>query len=159
MPRTCTICGHKKRSAIEKAILSGEGLRTIAGRWSVSRQALARHRDDHLSAAVVKANGAAEVTRGDDLLAKLESIEVEARGILKASKRAKDWRAAIAAVRELTRLLDLLARLRGELQNAPTTINVQVLAPVILSALEGFPEARLAVAEKLTEIDQKGEFT
>ena len=159
MPRTCTICAHKKRSAIEKAVLAGEGLRAIAGRWSVSRSSLMRHRDDHLAAAVVKANGAAEAAHGDDLLAKLESIESEARGILKDAKKAKDLRAAVMAIRELTRLVDLLARLRGELQNSPTVINVQVLAPVILSALEGFPEARLAVAERLSEIDQKGEFT
>ncbi len=39
MPRTCTICGHEKRRAIEKGILLGEALRAIAGRWSVSRQA------------------------------------------------------------------------------------------------------------------------
>ena len=159
MPRTCTICAHKKRSAIEKAVLAGEGLRAIAGRWSVSRSSLMRHRDDHLAAAVVKANGAAEAAHGDDLLAKLESIESEARGILKDAKKAKDLRAAVMAIRELTRLVDLLARLRGELQNSPTVINVQVLAPVILSALEGFPEARLKVAERLSEIDQKGEFT
>ena len=160
MPRTCTICAHKKRSAIEKTVLAGEGLRAIAGRWSVSRSSLMRHRDDHLAAAVVKANGAAEAAHGDDLLAKLESIESEARGILKDAKKAKDLRAAVMAIRELTRLVDLLARLRGELQNSsPTVINVQVLAPVILSALEGFPEARLAVAERLSEIDQKGEFT
>ena len=114
-----------------------------------------RHRDDHLAAAVVKANGAAEATHGDDLLAKLESIEVEARGILKDAKKAKDLRAAVMAIRELTRLVDLLARLRGELQNAPTTINIQVLAPVILNALEGFPEARLAVAERLSDLEQK----
>ena len=159
MPRTCTICAHKKRSAIEKTVLAGEGLRAIAGRWSVSRSSLMRHRDDHLAAAVVKANGAAEAAHGDDLLAKLESIESEARGILKDAKKAKDLRAAVMAIRELTRLVDLLARLRGELQNSPTVINVQVLAPVILSALEGFPEARLKVAERLSEIDQKGEFT
>ena len=39
MPRTCAICGHKKRVAIEKAVLAGDALRAIAGRWSVSRQA------------------------------------------------------------------------------------------------------------------------
>ena len=75
------------------------------------------------------------------------------------AEKAKDLRTAVIAIRELARLIDLLARLRGELQSAPTTINVRLLAPVILSALEGFPEARLAVAERLSEIDQKGEFT
>ncbi len=40
MPRTCTICGHDKRSrAIEKGILSGEALRAIVVHWSVSPQA------------------------------------------------------------------------------------------------------------------------
>ena len=153
MPRTCTICGHSKRSAIEKAILAGEALRAISGRLSVSRQSLARHRDDHLSAAVVKANGAAEVTRGDDLLAKVQDLEADAKRIRGRAEKAKDLRTAIAAIRELTRLVDLLGRLRGELQNTPAVINIQVLAPVILSALADFPEARLALSAKLSEMD------
>ena len=48
-----------------------------------------RHRDDHLNDAVVKARDAAEVTHGDDLLQQLQSIEAEARGILKDAKKAK----------------------------------------------------------------------
>jgi len=38
MPLTCTICRHQKRSAIERTILTGEGLRTVA---DVSDQARA----------------------------------------------------------------------------------------------------------------------
>ena len=49
-----------------------------------------RHRDDHLNDAVVKARDAAEVTHGDDLLQQLQSIEAEARGILKDAKKAKE---------------------------------------------------------------------
>ena len=154
MPRTCTICAHKKRSAIEKALLAGESFRNVAGRYGTTTGSLFRHKSDHLAATVIKASAAAEVTHGDDLLTKLASIESEARGILKQAKTAKDLRTALLACRELTRLLDLLARLRGELQNAPTVINIQVLAPVILNALEGYPEARLAVAGRLSEIDQ-----
>ena len=73
------------------------------------------------------------------------------------AEQAEDLRTAIMAIRELARLIDLLGKLRGEIQNAPTTINIQVLAPVILNALEGYPEARLAVAERLSEMDEDGE--
>ena len=87
------------------------------------------------------------------MLAKVVQLETDARRIMAKAEKAEDLRTAIVAIRELTRLVDLLGRLRGELLNAPTTINIQVLAPVILGALEGFPEARLAVAEKLSEMD------
>ena len=94
MPRTCTICGHSKRSAIEKALLSGEALRKIAERTGTSVTSLHRHKTEHLTPTLVKANGAAEAAHGDDLLAKLASIESEARGILKDAKTAKDLGAA-----------------------------------------------------------------
>ena len=89
MPRTCTICGHKKRAAIEKAVLAGESLRNIAQRYGTSPTALFRHKNDHLTNAVVKAAGAAEVAHGEGLLAKLESIETEARTLLQAALRGE----------------------------------------------------------------------
>ena len=153
MPRTCTICVHDKHEEIDQALVKGTTLRTIADHWSVTKTSLIRHKADHLPAALVKANGAAEAAHGDGLLAKLESIEGEARALLKDAKEAKDLRAALMAVRELTRLLDLLARLRGELENAPTTINIMTVGPVILQALEPYPEARTAVACRLVELD------
>ena len=156
MPRTCTICVHDKHEEINQALVKGTTLRTIADHWSVTKTSLIRHKADHLPAALVKANGAAEAAHGDGLLAKLESIEGEARALLKDAKEAKDLRAALMAVRELTRLVDLLAWIRGELQDSPTVINVQVLAPVILGALEAFPEARAAVACRLSELDSQG---
>jgi hypothetical protein len=48
MPRTCTICTHPKRTAIEQALGQAIPLRTIAAQWSVSKTALIRHKTDHL---------------------------------------------------------------------------------------------------------------
>ena len=152
MPRICTICAHKKRAAIEKVVLAGEGLRKIAGRFGTSVTALHRHKSDHLTPSLVKANGAAQAAHGDDLLGKVRELEADARRIMSKAEQAEDLRTAVMAIRELARLIDLLGKLRGEIQNAPTTINIQVLAPVILKALEGYPEARLAVAERLSEM-------
>ena len=154
MPRACTICAHRQRKAIERALLAGQPFRELAARFDTSTGALQRHKSEHLSTALLKADRVEQETRGDDLLKKIENLEVDARRIAAKAEKGDDLRTAIVAIRELTRIVELLAKLRGELQNAPTTINIQVLAPVILSALEGFPEARLAVAERLSEIDQ-----
>jgi hypothetical protein len=48
MPRTCTICTHPQRTAMEHALGDGLPLRTIEDRWSVSKTALIRHKADHL---------------------------------------------------------------------------------------------------------------
>jgi hypothetical protein len=44
MPRSCTICTHPQRTAIETALGNGIPLRTIAAQWSVSKTALIRHK-------------------------------------------------------------------------------------------------------------------
>jgi hypothetical protein len=44
MPRSCTICRHPQRTAVEMALVDGIPLRTIADQWSVSKTALIRHK-------------------------------------------------------------------------------------------------------------------
>lgn len=44
MPRTCTVCSSAGREGIDRALIAGEPLRTIADRWSVSKTALIRHK-------------------------------------------------------------------------------------------------------------------
>jgi hypothetical protein len=48
MPRSCTICRHPHRTAMEQVLSEAIPLRTIADRWSVSKTALIRHKADHL---------------------------------------------------------------------------------------------------------------
>ena len=153
MPRTCTICAHRRRKAIERALLAGQPFRKLAARFDTSTGALQRHKSEHLSTALLKADRAEQATRGDDLLKKIENLEVDARRIAAKAEKGQDLRTAIVAIRELTRIVELLAKLRGELQQPQQVINVQVLAPVILDALVGFPEARVAVAARLQELD------
>jgi hypothetical protein len=49
MPRSCTICRHPQLTAIEQALREAIPLRTIADQWSVSKSALIRHKQAHLS--------------------------------------------------------------------------------------------------------------
>jgi hypothetical protein len=47
MPRSCTICTHAERAAIEGALHDAVPFRTIADLWSVSKWALIRHKQEH----------------------------------------------------------------------------------------------------------------
>lgn len=120
MPRTCTVCGHTKRNEIDQALLAGEPLRNIAERVSLSVASLFRHKA-HLSETLKKSRAAAEVSRADSLLDQLERLKEDARRIQQKAEAAKDFRGALGGVRELTRLLELAARLSGELNERPET--------------------------------------
>lgn len=55
MPRSCTVCEHPQRTAIDKAIVGGEANRIIAKRCAISVAALQRHRANHLPEVLAEA--------------------------------------------------------------------------------------------------------
>ena len=155
MPRTCTICRHKAREAIDAALVAREPFRDIAGQHGISKSALVRHSDDHIPAALMKAQAATEAAQADALLAQVVDLRDKALGILTHAESAKNWPAAIGAVREARGCVELLGKLAGQLRDAPT-INLFMTAEwretqtAILAALEAHPDARLAVVDALT---------
>ncbi len=158
MPRTCTICAHPDRPAIDAALVAGEAYRHIAARFGTSTGALQRHKDEHLPAALVLASEAGQVAHADDLLAQVRDLQRRTLGILDGAEKAGDRRTALAAIREARGNLELLGRLAGELNDRPT-INV-VLSPewlrvraVVIGALSPFPEARAVVAGELMALE------
>ncbi len=161
MPRVCTICTHKGRSKIDKALVARRPFRDIAGQYGVSKSALVRHHDDHLPAALVKAQDAAEAAQADALLAQVVDLRDKALDVLDTAQGSEDLRAAIGAIREARGCVELLAKLAGQLKDAPT-VNILVssewqgLQAVILQALEPHADARLAVAEALTAVEHVG---
>ena len=158
MPRRCTVCEHEKVEEINKALLEGVSLRDLAGRYSVSKTALHRHKESHLPAKLVKAQEAREIAKADTLLDQVAGLRDKALSILAKAEQAGDLRTALQGVREAKGCLEPLARLQGELQER-TTVNVLVnpqwitLRTVILKALDGYPEARQAVARALREVE------
>lgn len=145
MPRTCTICSHSDRSAIEERMLSGESFRNIAERFATSPTALFRHKSQHLARAMVKAHEAGEVLRAESLVehvqqlrGRTEALFREAEAILAEAKRAKDLKTALAAIRELSGITReargnaaLLGQLTGEFRQAgnqePQAIDLAVI--------------------------------
>lgn len=68
MPRKCSICTHPQRAAIESQIIAENEYRDIARQFGLSKDAVARHRETHLPAALAKAKEAADVAHGSDVL-------------------------------------------------------------------------------------------
>jgi hypothetical protein len=158
MPRTCTVCTHQARNAIDAALVAGVSTYELAAKYRVSDDALQRHRAAHLPKAMTKAHDAKAVANADDLLAHVKKLEAKAIALLLAAEKAGDFRTAISGVREARGCIELLAKLMGELSDAPTvniTINPQWLQvrAVVVQTLEPFPEARQAVAAALAQLE------
>jgi hypothetical protein len=49
MPRSCSICTHPQRQAIDQALMAGVVFRNIAQRFGTSTTAVHRHRHEHLT--------------------------------------------------------------------------------------------------------------
>jgi len=58
MARTCTICTHLQREAIDQALVTGESLRNLALRFAISAAALHRHRHEHMPEVLARAQQA-----------------------------------------------------------------------------------------------------
>lgn len=157
MPRKCSICEHPQAEEINTALLNGVSLRNIAERYSVSKTALHRHKD-HIPISLVKAQQAEEAARADSLLKQVVELKDKALAILDKAEQAGDNRTALLAIREAKGCLELLAKLLGELHEQ-TTVNVLIspqwvsLRAVILQALDPYPEAKLALAQALREVE------
>jgi CRISPR/Cas system CMR subunit Cmr4 (Cas7 group RAMP superfamily) len=120
MPRRCSVCIHPDRQQIDQAIVSGNSYRTVAQQFTISRDAVVRHRR-HLSVAVSKPLGSDEICPSETLLGQLEELRSEAQRLKQKAERDGDYRAALAAVRELCRIVELVAKLCGQIDSRTET--------------------------------------
>ena len=115
MPRTCTVCPHPHRDQIDRRLLDGAPLRNIAKQFSVSSASLFRH-NKHIAKTLSHARQEAEILRADGLMEHLNHLTSEAARLKQKAEQAKDYRTALAGVREMSRLLELVMRLALEMQ-------------------------------------------
>ncbi len=111
MPRRCSICTNVGRDVIDRALIAGEPLRHIAGRHDVAPSSVHRHRHAHLPARLVRAAQRHEQSQTAGLHARICDLERLARRLLDKADKKKDYRTALAAVRELGRLIELTDRI------------------------------------------------
>ncbi len=154
MSRTCTVCAHRERHAIDAAIVAGTPNRRIATQHGLSEAAVRRHAAEHLPASLVAAAGAEETRQALDVLQQLKTINGAALTVLRDARAAQDGDLALKAIDRIQRQIELQAKLLGELDERPV-VNILVapewhaLRARIVVALAAYPEARYALAEVL----------
>jgi hypothetical protein len=111
MAQPCSICTHPRLREINKAIISGESNRAIARQFDTSKDAVARHRKDHLPGKLVKAANAKERRDAAKLLDLMDDMLTDAKGVIESAKKSKDHRTLLMGIREgretASRLLEL----------------------------------------------------
>lgn len=164
MPRDCTVCNHPERVTLDAALVEGRSYRDVARQFGVSKDAVARHHRAHVSPAlvrVVERREARLAERGPaSVLERLETLYERAVGILDRAEAAGQTAQELGALRELRGLADSIARITGELRETPAVaINVLAspeivaLTSALMRALAPFPEARVAAADALEQLD------
>lgn len=150
MARTCTICEHPEREAIDSALVGETSNLSLSAQFGVSESAARRHKGNHLPTKLAKAHEADEVAHADNLLGQVGDLQRRTMAVLEAAELSHEHRTALAAIREARSNLELLAKLLGELDERPV-VNVLVspewlqLRTVIVGALEPYRDARESV--------------
>jgi hypothetical protein len=128
MPRNCSICIHASRDHIDAELLHPKPFKELAARFEVSSSALHRHAQTHIRKRLIKAKEAVEVGKADNLVRQIESLKAKASQILQKAESGGDLRTALAGVRELARLIELVAKMTSDLRISPiNTVNVELI--------------------------------
>lgn len=158
----CIICNRPDREAIEHALVQGQSLREVGRAYGIQHSAVFRHKRDHTPNEIATLNVAHLVRDKGTALARLESLYSTADKLLKkALKDSTSVNGQVQIVKEVRSCLELIAKMTGELNERPQTVNL-MMAPEWLSvraalfeALVPYPQALEAVAGRLGTLEDK----
>lgn len=179
----CKVCSHERLPEVELRLANGTPVRTIEAAFGLKKDALYRHRRNHMPAdliAQLQATGrrtsAADLenlkrTESEGLLQNLVHERARQQRIADKAELLDDYanatRASVAALKSS----ELIAKLLGDIKTGNTTTQNILIAPefhafrtAVIHALRAHPEARLAVLGALQKLEQHeevidGEFT
>jgi hypothetical protein len=158
----CKVCAHPDRATIDAEIAGGAASNAVVAQThGLSKDSVRRHRDSHLSRNLQRIAQRREEAGATKALDRAEDLYRRASSVLDAAEEDGKASLSLAAVRELRGIVELLAKLTGELDERP---QVQVLAvstspewaatrAALPGALAPFPEAGAAVALALAEVE------
>jgi hypothetical protein len=177
----CQICRHEQRWRIELLRAGGASLDSLAAKFGVDRDAIWRHWHQHVSdeAKASYLCGPADMEKlaekaaqeGDSVIDYLKMCRSTLVAQMAAMNDAGDARGAAYVAVQLTKVLEAMARITGELGDLArsatfniTNNNVAVLhehpefarlQATLMRALGPFPDARNAVASALSDLDSQ----
>lgn len=154
MPRTCTVCRCPDLATLDALLVSGRTpLRHLAATYAVSPSALQRHKLQHIPAALSQAFQFESIATSDSLLTHVRELQGRSAAILEKAEHSGDLRTALAALRELRGILELLGRLANR---AGAMMEVAIVEEYVNKVIDLFyefvPEDRVDIAlAKLNE--------
>jgi lambda repressor-like predicted transcriptional regulator len=170
--RKCTICSHPKRHLMELGLVAGVSLRVLSNRFGVSLDGLHNHRHKHLSpqqiAAYLVATKPADIdleelsrSESEGLLGNLIGQRSRLHQLHELALEQEDLKAAIAIERAITGVLELEAKLLGQLINHHEVRSTSILVTsdyiklrqVITETLRKHPDAARDVAAALLQLE------
>jgi hypothetical protein len=176
--KRCQVCRHDERWRIELLRAGGASLEALGTKFGLHKDAIFRHWRDHVTdqakagylcgPAELATLGERAAIEGDSVLDYLRLCRTVLTGQLAAMTEAGDGRGAAYVAGQLTRTLEAIARVTGEigeLARSTTyniTNNVAVLTEnpaflrvqaSLLRALADYPDARAAVVVALRDLD------
>jgi phosphotransferase system HPr-like phosphotransfer protein len=164
MAGTCATCTSDAKATIEALIASGQGLSAIERQFKITRDALRRHRDRHMSMALtaLRAEQGTAVRVEASARDRVEGLVAKLEALVDRTHDEKRETMLLGASRELRASIELLARLSGELRpEAQVQVAVVNLSTsdewvrtrgAILLALQRHPEALADVAVALRQL-------
>ena len=114
MPRHCSVCDHPKQAVIDASLVNGEPFRDIARRYRLTASSIHRHRQSHLPEQLVRAEAAREVSKSSELFSRIGNLEAQAQRLGDKAESEGDLRTALAGVRELARLAELVVKINNQ---------------------------------------------
>jgi hypothetical protein len=156
MPRECTICHHESRQEIDEALVDGTAFGALAAKYGVSKDAIGRHKRNHVPAKLVMAKAAEEVAEANTLLEQLQSLQRRTLAILSATENTSQKRTALAAIAEARRNLEVIGQLTKELntREEKRPLISPVAMQVIINVLAPYPDLSMRLADALEPLEE-----
>lgn len=161
MASPCKVCNHDQRTEIERLLVGGMSNVAASEKWGMGRDAVRRHRVNHMSRNFGTLTETAVKRETATALERAENLFHRADTILRVAEESGNANLAINAMKETRQAIELLAKLSGELDTS-TNINVLNLSTseewmqtrgVMLEALAPYPDARMAVAKAVQQVE------
>ncbi len=170
----CPVCHDPRLDQIALALLT-DGPKKVAERFGLKLSEISYHRR-HLPREIARQREALaqQTDEPATVLARVEKLLRTAERIVRDARIERDWAAATGALREARNCLELLARLRGELQTGSQVavqVNVgggaassaeeldRMIAVRVAEATYGFDSEEIARLRRIAEVNSSGNFS
>jgi polyhydroxyalkanoate synthesis regulator phasin len=165
MGRACTVCGHKDLDEINRQLLCSDSYRDIARQFNLSKDALARHKESHISELLSKSKDIEETLKADSLTQQIGDIREKIKSLLQQAIDADNLRDAHNFVGDTLRQIELEAKLLGQIQEQSINVNLQhvsvyqspewgAMGLILARILAPYPDVREEVARELKALQE-----